>query len=190
MRGRKPIPTEMKRLADNPGKRKLPAPDVSSPSEESAPVHLDGDALAKWAELAPALIRRGVLSATDRDALEADCTAYAQWREARGQMVGENLTVETPNGAIQQHPLVSVIKQAQDSMRAWAGELGLTPSSRTRVGGDGRSKGGQGEQDPLFNPRRMEPPKRVRKESQAPASAAAKAPPGSFAAPSPIGPLH
>lgn len=165
MRGRKPKPNEVKRLAGNPGKRKLPPLEALPPSEEAAPDHMFGVAKEKWDELAPALCLRGVLTKTDRDALEAYCESYATWRAARAEMFEEDgqptsMTVQTPNGAIQQHPIISIIKQAQDSMRAWASELGLTPSSRGRVGGAGEGDGKGGEEDPFFSPKRKEPPKR------------------------------
>lgn len=195
MRGRKPKPDEVKRLAGNPGKRKLAPPEVLPPAEEAAPEHLIGIAKDKWDELAPALCLRGVLKKTDRDALEAYCEAYATWRNARAEMFDDegkpvSLTVETPNGALQQHPIISVIKQAQDSMRAWASELGLTPSSRGRVTGDGDGEGKGGEEDPFFSPKRKEPPKRGKNNGAQKAPSEPAFDPGYSAAAAPAGSIH
>ncbi len=70
MRGRKPVPTALKVVRGNPGKRALntreaePAP----PATLTPPDWLAEDAKREWADKAPMLHRLGLLTEADLDA--------------------------------------------------------------------------------------------------------------------------
>src|SRR4051794_26173414 len=92
MKGRKPIPTRLKILYGNPGKRPLndcepkPKPDLPS-----CPKHLDAAAKKEWKHVARSLHACGILTRVDRSILAAYCQCYSRWVKLEGivQRVGE-----------------------------------------------------------------------------------------------------
>jgi P27 family predicted phage terminase small subunit len=144
-RGRKPIPTQLKIVRGNPGKKALPKgeplPDASMPSP---PDFLEGYALEVWQSLAPKLSQAGILTAVDGMTLAVYCQACQNWREARQVLKVEGNRVSSPNGYEIAHPCVSMEKQAFETMRQYATELGLSPAARPRL-----SKGEAKPDDPL-----------------------------------------
>jgi P27 family predicted phage terminase small subunit len=87
MRGRKPVPTAIKQLHGNPGKRPLnlnePKPAVALPS---CPAHLSPSARAEWKRLARYMHDLGMISELDRAALAAYCQAWGRWVEAERRL--------------------------------------------------------------------------------------------------------
>jgi phage terminase small subunit len=78
MRGRKPKPTTLRLLEGNPGKRRVdpgPAPPAGPPER---PEWLDAEAKAEWDRVTAVLAQMRLLSAADRAALAAYCTAYSR----------------------------------------------------------------------------------------------------------------
>lgn len=72
---------------------------------------------------------------TDKDvkALEGYCLSYSNWLkfERLAEQVG--YIIFSPNGYPQQHPYCQLAKNAQQEMRNWMKELGLTVASRSRI---------------------------------------------------------
>lgn len=94
------------------------------------PDHLDECAAAKWLEVAPLLVERGDVDQGTQDALAAYCGAWSQWLEATNKVKTEGAVVRTPQGAFAS-PWVGIAKAAQVALRQWAGELRITPKSKT-----------------------------------------------------------
>jgi len=141
-RGQKPKPTQLRMLEGNPGKRPLPKREpVVQASLPGAPDHLSAEAREEWDRVAVELHNIGVLSEFDRAALAAYCQAYGRWVQAERKLtelgvsdpVWSGLLVTRLNGAATQSPLVSIANKAMHEMMRFAVELGMTPSSRTRV---------------------------------------------------------
>lgn len=134
IRGPKPTPTALKMLAGNPGGRSLnlrePKPRGGAPH---CPRWLKGEARKEWRRVAPELKRLGVLTSLDRAALAMYCEAWAWWLTAKQALEREGLTFTTPTGSIKARPEVAIMNQAAKQAHALACELGLTPSSRTRL---------------------------------------------------------
>jgi len=140
--GPPPKPTAVKILEGNPGKRALnknePKPVSAGLAEPSA--WLPETAQAEWRRVA-AVLPAGVVTGVDVGTLEAYCQTYAEWRDAIERMATEQKEhggkdqsiVVTPNGAVQTNPLLSIARNARRDMNRFAGELGFTPASRTRV---------------------------------------------------------
>lgn len=87
MRGRKPIPTEIKRARGNPGKRPLnelePKPSRGQPP---CPAFLDEVGRAEWERVTALLARSNVLSEMDGAVLAAYCQAFSRWDFAERQL--------------------------------------------------------------------------------------------------------
>lgn len=134
MRGRKPKPTTLKLLEGNPGKRPIsgrePRPPATRPT---CPAHLSPTAKAEWKRLAPTLNRIGVLTQVDRAALAAYCQAYGRWVEAERKLKETPPLLKTPAGYVQQSPWLTISNKQMELMAKYMAELGLTPSSRTRL---------------------------------------------------------
>lgn len=135
MRGRKPKPTLLKLIEGNRGKRRINRSEARPRLEmPSVPSHLSREAKLEWGRVCRALYDAGLLSRLDRAILAAYCTSYARWIEAE-RIVAEagSLIVQTANGFNVQHPAIGISRRAAADMAKYAGELGMTPSSRSRV---------------------------------------------------------
>ena len=130
MPGRKP--KAVKRAARNAPS----APDALP----RCPAHLSHVARKEWRRLAKPLFDMGVLSTVDRGALAAYCQSYARWVEAEEQLKKTPALLKTPSGYVQQSPWLSVANKQLELMGRYMVELGITPSSRSRVATTGRDQ--------------------------------------------------
>lgn len=135
MRGRKPIPTRLKVITGNPGKRPLnklePRPLASAPT---CPDWLSPDAKEQWDALLPELDEVGLLTKIDVSAYTALCEAWALLKQASQALQKDGIVLLDKDGnLIRTNPTVRVIKAAMDTIRALSAEFGLTPSSRSKV---------------------------------------------------------
>jgi P27 family predicted phage terminase small subunit len=144
MRGRKPTPHHLKVLRGNPGHRPIrPEPQPSlAPKPPEPPPFLSAYAATEWRRIAPELHWLGLLTVVDVAPFAAYCQAFAKWRQALESLEGTGLLV-TADGITRAHPLVLIARQAAADMLKFAGEFGLTPVARARIGG-GRQQGGGG----------------------------------------------
>jgi P27 family predicted phage terminase small subunit len=156
MRGRRPIPTHLKLLRGNPGKRPLPANEVQPTVPEHVPCpppFLEDHAREEWHRIAAQLCRLNLLTIVDVNPLAAYCQAYARWRlaeEALAEMRKRDpmlnaLMLRAKNGTPMQNPLVLTSARAAADMVRYAVEFGLTPSARARIaaGPNGDDGGGK-----------------------------------------------
>jgi P27 family predicted phage terminase small subunit len=135
MRGRKPVPTQLKLLRGNPGRRPLPTQEPTPALVEGSqapPAWLDKAAKAEWRRVAPLLVKNGLLSELDLDALTAYCVAFTEWRRAAAQARRQTVVVG-PNGFLMQSPYVLIAARSLALMRSLMSDFGMTPSARARV---------------------------------------------------------
>lgn len=139
-RGRKPIPTAIKVLEGNPGKRKLneyePKPEKKAPK---CPIWLDPEAKKEWKRTAQKLEELGILTEVDMAAFAGYCQAYARWKEAEEFITKHGTIVKTPSGYWQQVPQVSIAQTYLKIMNRFCEQFGLTPSSRSRISADSKA---------------------------------------------------
>jgi len=113
MKGRKPIPNTLKLLRGNPGRRPIvPSPDPA-PGIPEAPEIVAGEARVEWDRMVPLLAPIGLLTPVERAGLTAYCLAWSDYVEAR--RTGKGRTA------------------AFACLMKTCVELGLTPSSRSRI---------------------------------------------------------
>lgn len=179
-RGPKPLPANVHLLRGNPSK--LSAADLTEglqPEVEipGCPRHLLPEARKEWRRITPELERYGLISKLDRTALALYCQAYARWvwaedmmaraqalaeakraeAEAEGKVYdgGDGLTVMTPSGHMTYSPHWVIGNKAQQQVKDFLAQFGLSPSSRSSVsqsnvrqrdlfGDEGEDKGGYG----------------------------------------------
>lgn len=136
-RGRKPIPESVKRLAGNPGKRKL-RPDLPSPpGVPPMPMRLMVEPLAveKWQELVPVLSELGTLTLSDGEALATLCEVYAASQACLLELRASGPVLRTDLGGVKPNPAGSLYRGLVSLQANLMAEFGLTPSSRVRLGG-------------------------------------------------------
>lgn len=119
----------------------------SSPVREllDPPDWLSTDARAEWDRVAPILIEeRHTLTVTDIATLANYCVAVGRAAEAERIIATEGMIYQSKTGP-KKHPAVAISSDAQTQARLLAGELGLTPVSRSRPGARASEAGsGQG----------------------------------------------
>jgi P27 family predicted phage terminase small subunit len=91
------------------------------------------EAKREWSRIVPQLERLGLLTLVDRAALAAYCQSWARLRQAEEILNERGFTMTTDKGNEIQRPEVSIARNMQQQIRAWAAEFGLTPSSRGRI---------------------------------------------------------
>ncbi|MFA5161877.1 MAG: phage terminase small subunit P27 family [Elusimicrobiales bacterium] len=134
MRGRKPIPTEIKRKKGTLKRcRTNPAEPKPGPANSEPPEFMDDEAKAKWRELFPELAALGVISSIDRDLFMLYCSAYSNWKRANDVIKTNKQVYKTPNGAYQQIPHVSIARGWMQMMTKLAAEMGIPATMRGRV---------------------------------------------------------
>jgi len=121
IRGRKPVP-------------RSGAPTRALSALPRCPAHLSDVARKEWRRLATPLHAAGLLTVADRAALSAYCQAWARWVEAEEKLRETPALLKTPSGYVQQSPWLSVANKQLELMGKYMSELGLTPTSRSRLG--------------------------------------------------------
>jgi P27 family predicted phage terminase small subunit len=97
------------------------------------PKHLDEEARREWRRLVRILTRMRVLTEADGIALATLCQAYSTLAKAQAQLSKTGIIFKTPNGYVQQNPLLKVVNQQAEIIIRHPREFGLTPASRSRL---------------------------------------------------------
>lgn len=134
---RKPKPTADKRRRGNPGKRKLPE---SEPQFETAipdpPSYLTDAALVEWTRVTEELAAKNVITRVDMAVVAIYCQAQADLdeleKESRKPEYKRYLKTKGKD-YVYKHPIFADVKDLREQVRKYAAELGITPSSRTKV---------------------------------------------------------
>ena len=133
MRGRKPKPTQLHRLRGNPSKKQLNTREPAPPpfTDYSVPAELEGNAvaIAEWHRLAPMLSSIKQTTEGDRTSLIALCLEWSEYLSARRKAKACNYVNKNGTRSVW---LTVQTKALMACMKLWP-ELGLTPSSRSRI---------------------------------------------------------
>jgi len=136
MRGRKPLPTALKLLRGNPGKRPInrtePRPEAlgAEPPEELA----SDDAKREWRRTIAPAIPTGQITSADRAMAIAHCELWACWRSQLAEAARHaHIIAAGPSGYPTPNPARLMANRTFLLLVRVDAELGLTPSSRSRV---------------------------------------------------------
>lgn len=146
--GRPSIPTKLKILRGNPGKRPLSGAEPEPPTDGIVmPPHLGEVAAARWAELLPMLQSTRVMTRADVEALARYCDTYEWWLAVRAKLKKEGDTYPILNDGgeikyIAQRPEVSIAHKLAQQLRQLEADFGLSPAARVslKVEPDGKSE--------------------------------------------------
>lgn len=134
MNGRKPKPTELKKLLGVRSSRinERSAHQIEGRPEATARIKADPIAAAKWVDLVGILEKTGVLSKADTDGIEHYCLDYSlnclAWEKIK-----TGSCVETVNGREYSSKWYQVFMDTGRRLKDYQELFGLTPSSRGRV---------------------------------------------------------
>lgn len=136
MKGRKPVPVEVRKQNGNPSGRPLPDVIVAGGKVEKveAPSHLTTGQLEVWDEVVPSLSAIGLLDEVDGMMLEALCITVDRAREAGRIIEQEGMFTPTARGGLTLHPAVRVERDSWEVARKIGEQFALTPVARTRLG--------------------------------------------------------
>lgn len=100
----------------------------------TCPCWLDVEAKKEWKRILKLLeAEKKEFTEKDLKALEGYVVSYSKWKKCEQIIDDKGFTFTTPNGYEQQRPEVSIANKAQQEMRSWMKELGLTEASRARM---------------------------------------------------------
>lgn len=134
MRGRKPLPTPIRALGGNAGKRPLPTAEPRAATHlPPAPSHLSKPAKAEWKRIGRELVTLGLVSKIDRALLASYCSAWGRLVDAEEKLVQFGSVIKTPSGMLVQSPYLQIVNKAIEQLAKLGPEFGMSPSSRTRV---------------------------------------------------------
>lgn len=104
------------------------------------PSSLTPDQAEVWNKTIEMLKPLRYLEKIDVAVLGAYCCSYCMWRDAQRTLddmregnVKYYMIATGATGALVAHPLIQIIRQAQQDMVAYAKEMGMTPSVRMRM---------------------------------------------------------
>lgn len=137
MTGRPRVPTKLRVLRGNPGKRPLPVnepqPDAGRPRK---PRHVTGIAAEEWNRLTELTMAMQVLTEADGPMLEATVIAYAEVRRATTVLNRKGITysARTKSGVrTYARPEVAIRADAWRRYVTGLSHFGLSPSTRGKV---------------------------------------------------------
>lgn len=134
MRGRKPLPDNVKILRGNPGKRPIPVrPHAPAPGLPEPPDHLTPEGRAEWDRLAPELHAVGLLSGRYRAAFALYCQTYARVVEAERVLAKQGAVLRSKQNTQMKNTWLTILRDERDALIKLCAEFGLTPSSIVRV---------------------------------------------------------
>lgn len=135
MRGPKPKPTALKKQNGNPGKRPLNDREPEAiPGLPDCPSHLDAEARAEWFRMGPRLVKEKRMAEVYKAVFAAYCQAWSRWVEAEKMIQQHGVVISAPkSGYLMQSPFLNISNKAMSQMMAALTEMGLSPSSQSRV---------------------------------------------------------
>jgi P27 family predicted phage terminase small subunit len=133
VKGRKPVPTHLKLLRGNPGKRPLPENQPTPEPGAAMPDYLSPGAASHWPAVASELDAAGVLTRLDQTALALYCETFVRWRHATDHVAQHGPVIVSPSGLERLSPYLVIADRASEQMLKLLTEFGMTPSSRSRV---------------------------------------------------------
>ena len=135
MRGRKPMPTMLKIVTGNAGKRPLNRrePRVRKALQKDPPAWMTETQQAGW-RYARENVPPGLLRSLDRSVFSAWVVAEDLHRQASEQVARHGLLIKSPTAGVPiQSPYLPIVNRQALIMMKAAAELGFSPTSRCRI---------------------------------------------------------
>ena len=143
--GRRPKPSDQRRLEGKPGHRPLNANEPTAVAGlPRCPSHIKGEARREWNRIGKRLVAERRMAHVFKAAFAAYCVAWGRWVEAErqleefGTVIMTNQTVDKEGkpvggGNLVQSPYLAIANKAQQQMMKAISELGISPTSQAKV---------------------------------------------------------
>lgn len=145
-RGPKPTPTRLRVLRGETRPSRIDRDEPQPlPTFPDPPAHLSEAAKAVWEHVRAQMAHTRVIRGADADILELYCETLVRYREASDLLAKSGFLIKgARHGELVKNPLVAMVRDTGSGVRALAGELGLTPSSRSSLrAGESPGPGGR-----------------------------------------------
>lgn len=126
-------PTNLRLLHGDRSDRINKSEPQPSAGELDAPEWMTDEAKEIWNRLAPDLIRKKVLTPWDVDSFAVFCDAVVQYRKASAAVATGGVLIKGRRDGVVKNPALQIVRDAAQTIRAYAGEFGLTPSARSGI---------------------------------------------------------
>ena len=134
MRGRKPKPTWLKVIADNPGHREINEDEPQPTGDLAAPPDWFNEEQVETWNKAIARAPLGLLRELDESVLAVWVVAACLHRDAAKRVAKAGSIVKSKSsGYPMQNPYLAIINKQASIMLKASAEMGFTPSARSRV---------------------------------------------------------
>lgn len=142
-RGPPPKPTNL-RILHGEEERRINRDEPQPDGPATPPDYMSAESRLIWDELAPGLIRVGLLTAWDAHQFAAYCETVVKYERAAVLVNDSGMLVKGRRDGIVRNPAMQIYREMATLMRVYAQEFGLTPSARVqiRLGRETRSHGG------------------------------------------------
>jgi P27 family predicted phage terminase small subunit len=152
MRGRKPIPSTLRLLQGNRSHRPLPPDEPKPPAIiPKCPTWLDKEAKKEWRRMVKELEPLGMLTLIDRSVLARYCDNFSKWMAAEKALQKMPMVKFNQKGFAEINPYFKVANKAKEMMMKDMIEMGMTPSSRSRVKAEPKPKEKGNAKERFFN---------------------------------------
>ena len=133
-RGRRPLPTRIKELRGNLGKRPLNRQEpYSARMLLKCPRGASANVRRHYKRFAILLNNMGVSTEAEEPIVVALCEEWATYLKARVHVARHGLVVLSAGGSYKPSPYIGISNAAMANILKIFGELGMTPAARTRV---------------------------------------------------------
>ena len=116
----------------------LKAVDGGLAASAPAPSHIPKAVMAEWNRVTSDLAARALLTPAALGAVASYCLASFTIMQCIEAIERDGAFVRTAEGEPKSHPAMAVMAKSHDLIARLAGELGLTPASRSRKGLQGK----------------------------------------------------
>lgn len=144
--GRPPVPSAIKLLRGDPGKRGVNHLEpVPPPADLTPPAGLTGLALDKWVEMAGLFTAMGVFTQADRHTLQRYCLMWEQWDSLEKHCREHGSTQLTSTGYSQVTAEATLARGLRKELLEIERQFGMTPAARSSM----KVTGATASQNPL-----------------------------------------
>jgi len=131
-RGPAPLPTKLKILHGETRTARLNRNEPKPAGRPRMPPDMSDEAKRVWRRVIRDFGATGVITAADADALRTYCEAVVRYVQAARTLEASGPLVRgARSGELVKNPLHQIVRDNAILLRAFARELGLTPSART-----------------------------------------------------------
>jgi P27 family predicted phage terminase small subunit len=123
------------RGTDQPSRMNPDQPTAGIDSLQFIPSELSESGQKHWGQIRPMLVKAGIATNLDRNALILLCEEWATFLEATAAVRKKGILVQGPKGEPMRNPYLRVMNESTAALTRLLSEFGMTPSSRTRLKG-------------------------------------------------------